>query len=402
MILENRSLIKAYYLSFQKSVIIAQKILEKSDMANLSNLKHYLVGGAVRDKLLGIKQVDRDFVVIGQTPETMIQKGFLPVGKSFPVFLHPETREEYALSRTEKKNGPGHDAFICIANKTISLEEDLFRRDLTINAMAQDHLGKIIDPYGGQKDLKNRILRHVSEAFVEDPLRILRIARFAARFPSFHIHHSTLNLMKQMVQSNELLALSGERLWQELSRSLLETKPKRFFECLDDCGALTKLNWPACSTKRLDKIDRLPKKIAERWSSLSYEWNEQALNSLNKQLKIPKPCVNLSRLMIKFGLALEKLEVPSEGVRIWQQLDCLRHPNRFDAWIRVLKLEFEDDRMSIERLLKFQKISKALQAMPIPDTIKKISDGNQIKSILYQSRLKVYQDHLNKGCEVDK
>lgn len=203
----------------------------------------YLVGGAVRDKLLGIEPKDRDWVVVGATPEQMLDLGYQAVGKDFPVFLHPETKEEYALARTERKTGPGYHGFEFHASPGVTLEEDLIRRDLTINAMAQDSEGNIIDPFNGQEDLENGRLRHVSSAFVEDPVRILRIARYAARFAKwgFHVAHGTHALMKKMIESGEVDALVAERVWQELERALGEDAPQRFFEVLRNCGALARI-----------------------------------------------------------------------------------------------------------------------------------------------------------------
>jgi tRNA nucleotidyltransferase (CCA-adding enzyme) len=213
-------------------------------------VKIYLVGGAVRDALLSQQVVERDYVVVGSTPEEMLAKHFKPVGKDFPVFLHPKTKEEYALARTERKTGPGYAGFSFYAAKDVTLEEDLKRRDLTINAMAQDEAGNIIDPYHGQADLENRLLRHVSDAFAEDPVRILRIARFAARFHylGFTVAPETLLLMKAMVANGEVNALVAERVWQEWQRALEEKNPEIFIEVLRACGALKVL---------LPEVDRL-------------------------------------------------------------------------------------------------------------------------------------------------
>lgn len=203
----------------------------------------YLVGGAVRDRLLGIEPQDRDWVVVGATPEQMLAQGFRPVGKDFPVFLHPETNEEYALARTERKTGPGYHGFEFHAEPTVTLEEDLRRRDLTINAMAEDADGNVIDPFGGREDLAAGRLRHVSPAFAEDPVRILRVARYAARYGrwGFKVAHGTNKLMREMVETGEVDALVPERVWQELVRALGEPSPSRFFEVLRGCGALARI-----------------------------------------------------------------------------------------------------------------------------------------------------------------
>lgn len=201
----------------------------------------YQVGGAVRDALLGLPVQDRDWVVVGATPDELVAQGFLPVGKDFPVFLHPSSREEYALARTERKTAQGYRGFAVQAQSDVTLEEDLARRDLTINAMAQSSDGRLIDPYGGQADLQARVFRHVTAAFAEDPVRILRLARFAARFPDFSVVPETLALMRQMVDAGEVDALVPERVWQELSRGLMQARPSRMFEVLRSCGALARL-----------------------------------------------------------------------------------------------------------------------------------------------------------------
>ena len=191
----------------------------------------YLVGGAVRDSLLKRPVTEKDYVVVGATPEEMLRQGFTQVGKDFPVFLHPKTQEEYALARTERKSGKGYTGFECNASSDVTLEEDLLRRDLTVNAIAQDNLGNLIDPYGGKRDLDNRLLRHVSGAFSEDPLRVFRVARFATRYDylGFTIASETMVLMQSMAKSGELSTLSAERVWQETKRSLLEKTPYVFF-----------------------------------------------------------------------------------------------------------------------------------------------------------------------------
>lgn len=208
----------------------------------------YMVGGAVRDALLGRPVQDRDWVVVGSTPEAMLAQGYIPVGRDFPVFLHPTSKEEYALARTERKSGPGYRGFVVQAAPEVTLEQDLARRDLTINAIAQGLDGTLVDPFHGRRDLEQRVLRHVTEAFREDPVRILRVGRFMARFEGFTVAPETLSLLKDMVQRGEVDALVPERVWQELSRGLLERHPSRMFGLLRDCGALARL---------LPEVDRL-------------------------------------------------------------------------------------------------------------------------------------------------
>ena len=204
-------------------------------------MKIYTVGGAVRDGLLGLPVKDRDHVVVGATPQQLLERGFRPVGKDFPVFLHPETQEEYALARTERKTAPGYKGFAFHAAPDVTLEEDLARRDLTINAIAQDEDGTLFDPYHGRADIERRVFRHVSDAFIEDPVRILRLARFAARFADFSVAPETQALMQRMVEEGEVNALVPERVWQELARGLMERKPSRMFEVLRSCGALQRI-----------------------------------------------------------------------------------------------------------------------------------------------------------------
>ncbi|WP_322803562.1 multifunctional CCA addition/repair protein [Vibrio alfacsensis] len=200
----------------------------------------YLVGGAVRDHLLGIRSYDQDWVVVGSTPEIMLSQGYNAVGKDFPVFLHPKTKEEHALARTERKSGAGYTGFECFFDQSVTLEDDLIRRDLTINAMAMDNEGKLYDPYGGQKDLQAKVLRHVSAAFIEDPLRVLRVARFAAKLAhlDFRVAEETMQLMRDMVQNGELSTLTPERVWQEWHKSLSTSRPDVFLSVLKECGAL--------------------------------------------------------------------------------------------------------------------------------------------------------------------
>jgi tRNA nucleotidyltransferase (CCA-adding enzyme) len=201
-------------------------------------MKTYVVGGAVRDELLGLPVKDHDHVVVGATPEEMVKAGFRPVGKDFPVFLHPDTQEEYALARTERKTAPGYKGFVFHTSPDVKLEDDLVRRDLTINAIAKGEDGTLIDPYNGQQDIRDRVFRHVSDAFAEDPVRILRVARFAARFPDFTVAEETNALMRKMVEHGEVDALVPERVWQEISRGLMEQKPSRMLQVLRGCGAL--------------------------------------------------------------------------------------------------------------------------------------------------------------------
>jgi tRNA nucleotidyltransferase (CCA-adding enzyme) len=222
--------------------------VEPKPPPKLPRMKLWTVGGAIRDEMLGRPVNDRDWVAVGATPQQLIDAGYVPVGKDFPVFLHPDTREEVALARTERKTAPGYHGFVFHAEPSVTLEDDLARRDLTINAMARDEHGTLVDPFHGQRDITDKVLRHVSPAFAEDPVRILRLARFAARFTDFQVAPETEALMESMVQAGEVDALVPERVWQELSRGLREDKPSRMFEVLRRCGALARL---------LPEVDRL-------------------------------------------------------------------------------------------------------------------------------------------------
>lgn len=333
-------------------------------------MRIYCVGGAVRDALLGLPVQDRDWVVVGGTPEEMLARGFKPVGRDFPVFLHPETREEYALARTERKTAPGYAGFVFHAAADVTLEEDLARRDLTINAMAQDAHGTLIDPYGGRADLDKKVLRHVSPAFAEDPVRILRLARFAARFADFSVAPETLALMRRMVDNGEVDALVAERVWQELARGLMEQTPSRMFLTLRACGALAKLlpeldrlwgvpqradHHPEVDTGVhamlvIDMAARLGLSLPARFAALTHDLgkgttpadvlprhigHEQRsvalLEPLCTRLRVPADCRDVARLVARFhGDMLRVAELrPETRLKILEQCDALRRPERF-------------------------------------------------------------------------
>lgn len=329
-------------------------------------MEYYLVGGAVRDKLLNRAVKDRDWVVVGATPEYMLQHGYQSVGADFPVFLHPKTNEEYALARTERKTAKGYNGFECDASQHITLEQDLLRRDLTINAMAMDQQGKIIDPYNGQRDLEDRILRHVSDAFVEDPLRVLRVARFAARFNSlgFTIAPETMELMKTLVLNDELSALSAERVWQETSRSLLEDTPNIYFENLRACGALKvwfeELDsiWQPDTGLALKHAVNLSEKLTIRFAALVHDLGKdlttteqipadnvhvnrglEAINQLSQRLKVPNECRELALMVCEFHQHLHiAFELtPQTILTILDRCDIWRKPERFMDFLITCK-----------------------------------------------------------------
>jgi len=306
-------------------------------------VKSYVVGGAVRDELLGQPVADRDWVVVGATPEQMVTAGYRPVGRDFPVFLHPRTQEEYALARTERKSGRGYKGFTVYTAPDVTLEDDLARRDLTINAMAKDEAGRLVDPFGGARDLKDRVLRHVSEAFAEDPVRILRVARFAARF-AFGIAPETMTLMRRMVEAGEVEHLVAERVWLELSRGLAEPHPVRMFAALAECGALARLMPEmAPGPETLTALERAAAAAAPlpvRFALLAWRANEPALQALAARLRVPNEERELAIAACRCKDAL--LAVPharaAELLELLKRADALRRPERFADLLAVASL----------------------------------------------------------------
>jgi tRNA nucleotidyltransferase (CCA-adding enzyme) len=304
----------------------------------------YCVGGAVRDELLGRPVTDRDWVVTGATPEQMAALGFRPVGRDFPVFLHPDTHEEYALARTERKTARGYRGFQIHSSPEVTLEDDLRRRDLTINAIARTADGALIDPWGGQDDLRARRLRHVSDAFAEDPVRILRLARFAARLPDFSVAPETLALARQMVDEGEVDALVPERVWQELSRGLMEPQPSRMFQVLRDCGALARLlPEPAeIDLATLDAAARCGEALEIRYAlAIAPPGAPKVARARNERLRVPATCADLALLLAEQG-ADPSPDAPSpdaplpdgDATRLLQHLEA-RRPARALALVRA-------------------------------------------------------------------
>lgn len=333
-------------------------------------MNFYIVGGAVRDGLLRRRVADRDWVVVGSSPQAMRDAGFTAVGADFPVFLHPVTKEQYALARTERKTAPGYRGFRFHATPDVTLEEDLQRRDLTINAMARDEEGSLVDPWGGQRDLAAKVLRHVSPAFAEDPVRILRLARFAARFPDFGVAAETRALTAHMVDSGEVDALVPERVWQELARGLMEARPSRMFEVLRDCGALARLLpevdrlWgvpqradyhPEIDTgvhlmMVLDMAARLDGSLAVRFACLGHDLgkgttppdvlprhlgHEQRsvalVRGIGERLRVPSACRELAEIVAReHGNVHRSAEFGGGAVvRLLERCDAIRRPDRF-------------------------------------------------------------------------
>ena len=295
-------------------------------------MKTYVVGGAVRDELLGLPVQDRDYVVVGSTPDEMARLGYKPVGKDFPVFLHPKTHEEYALARTERKSGRGYKGFTVHAAPDVTLEDDLRRRDLTINAMAKAEDGALIDPFGGKRDLENRVLRHVSDAFAEDPVRILRVARFAARF-AFAVAPETMALMKQMVASGEAGYLVPERVWQEFSKGLMEREPERMFEVLEACSLQKKL------LPELRERTGLSGTLPVRFARLCWLLKDPEAQALCARLKVPGEVRDLALLACRNRVALRasRLATPQALLELLKRTDAFRRPERFEALLEVAR-----------------------------------------------------------------
>ncbi|MCU4577252.1 multifunctional CCA addition/repair protein [Acinetobacter courvalinii] len=405
----------------------------------------YLVGGAVRDHLLGHPYHEKDYVVVGATPEQLLAEGYQPVGKDFPVFLHPKTKEEYALARTERKSGVGYHGFQFFTDTSVKLEDDLVRRDLTINAMAMDENGTVYDPYGGQQDLQHKILRHVSDAFTEDPLRVLRVARFAARYASygFKVAEETLQLMRKIAQSGELSALTPERVWKETSRALMENHADVYFQILKDCDALEVL-FPeinalfgvpqrpeyhpeidcgihtlmalkqACLAnyalevrfavlvhdlgKALTPVDELPRHIMHE------ERGIPPVTQICDRLKVPTALKNLALIVCKEHLKCHQVKNLKPGTlwRLLQRLDVLRRPEKVEAFVQACECDAKG-RLGLEQrpypqaqyMLDAMQIVRNIRAQDLPEHV----SGPEIGEMLIQYRIdalaKFKEQHIN-------
>ena len=343
-------------------------------------MKIYRVGGSVRDELLGLPVADHDYVVVGSSPEEMVRLGFRPVGKDFPVFLHPQTHEEYALARTERKTGRGYKGFSFYADADVTLEQDLARRDLTINAIAEGEHGELIDPYGGARDLEAGILRHVSPAFVEDPVRVLRVARFVARF-GFAVAPETLELMRRMVREGEVDHLVPERAWLEISRGLMERRPSSMIETLRACGALARI------LPEIDALFGVPQPpeyhpevdtgvhlllvidyaaarnftLPVRFAALAHDLGKgttpreqwprhighekrgvELLERMCVRLRVPADCRDLARLVVQYHGDVHRAQElkPATVVKLLERTDALRRPERFELMLAACACDF--------------------------------------------------------------
>ncbi|MBT8606474.1 polynucleotide adenylyltransferase [Polynucleobacter paneuropaeus] len=367
-------------------------------------MKTYAVGGAIRDTLMGIPAHDIDYVVVGATAEEMVAEGFRPVGKDFPVFLHPATQAEYALARTERKSGTGYKGFVFHADPSVTLEQDLERRDLTINAMAQElsengeWVGPIIDPFNGQEDLAKKILRHVSDAFAEDPLRLLRVARFAARFPEFIVADETLLAIKAIVRSGELAALSSERIWQELARGLTATKPMRMFQVLLDAGAAKLLLPSSLNAQLIDEQQRETLRkylritspvLEERCAVVLMNLSATEIRAWSQAVKMPNEVRDFSEIFSELKRLLkhrgEKKSSASEILAWFNRADVWRKPERAMMVLTLAKqIGFEVNDL-IQALQKAQALELA-QCIADLDSADR-NNGEKIRLVVEKARL---------------
>ncbi|WP_140626593.1 multifunctional CCA addition/repair protein [Methylibium rhizosphaerae] len=410
----------------------------------------YKVGGAVRDALLGLPVQDNDWVVVGATPEQMMESGYLPVGRDFPVFLHPRTREEYALARTERKTARGYHGFSFVTAPDVTLEQDLARRDLTINAIAEDERGLLIDPYGGQRDLDQRVLRHVSEAFVEDPVRILRLARFAARFADFRVAPETMALMRRMVADGEVDHLVPERVWQELARGLMEQRPSRLFEVLRECGALARLLpevdrlWgvpqraeyhPEVDTgvhlmMVLDQCAWAQAPLPVRFACLCHDLGKgttpaevlprhhghegrsaELLQAVSERLRVPAECRELAEVVAREHGNVHRSEElgPAATVRLLERCDAFRKPKRFDEVLLACECDARG-RLGLEgrpypQRARLQQALATAQRVSTAEVARHAQErglaGEQIAQAIHQARVLALADRAGDGRDAE-
>ncbi len=402
-----------------------------------------MVGGAVRDRLLGLPVADRDWVVVGATPEQMVERGFIPVGREFPVFLHPESHEEYALARTERKVAPGYHGFIFHAAPDVTLEQDLARRDLTVNAMALAPDGTLIDPWGGRRDLERRLLRHVSDAFAEDPVRILRVARLATRLADrgFRIAPETMQLMRRMVEAGEVDALVAERVWGELQRALEEAAPARFFEVLRECGALARIlpeldrlfgvpqperYHPEVDTGVhtmlvVNQAARISTELAVRFAALVHdlgkgltpreEWPRHRgherrgmplVEQLCGRLRIPRRIRELALLVTRYHLYFHRVAElrPGTLLDLLQRLDAFRRPQRFEWFLATCEADARG-RLGYEereppQLDLFREVHRAAAAVQPGELVAQGVEGAAIAAELRRRRRAAIREVLGR------
>ena len=354
-------------------------------------MKVYLVGGAVRDSLLNMPIYEKDWVVVGATKEELIEKGYKQVGKDFPVFLHPETKEEYALARKERKTGSGHKAFSFEFDKNISLEEDLERRDITINAIAQDNEGSFIDPFNGQEDLKNKIIRRVSDAFKEDPLRVLRVARFAAKLNrrGFKIDEDTMIEIQKIIDSGELTTLSRERIWMETHKALTTDNPEVYFKLIEECGALSQIcPVSQLNTSYLSKVIKTQTDPSTRWACLVA--SNALLKDINNSFNVPKEYKETSEIC-SLIIAFKKLDSinAKDIIELADKTDIYRKEDRF---LKAEKISnFCIDNNSNQNL-NWDEIVKLINDVKASSDLK---EGKLIAEKLKEDRLNVIKHYLS-------
>ena len=376
-------------------------------------MKTYQVGGAVRDRLLGLPVHDIDYVVVGSSVKEMLGNGFRPVGSHFPVFLHPQTQHEYALARTERKTAPGHQGFVFHADPSIRLADDLKRRDLTINAMAQEVnasgelVGHLIDPYRGKVDLEQGTFRHLSDAFSEDPLRVLRVARFAARFPTFTIAPETLAIMKHMVSKDELKTLSKERIWQELARALRSQAPERFIDVLEECGALEEI-WPTAFTvqwrnmssrkemlAQLKQVVAIHPEIDKRLAILLKKLKPGDISTWGGELRVPNEITEYCFAVAEFEACHEFVLSPHIVLDLFNRTDVWRKPARFTE---VMKL-FESIGVGVANWSKLVNAALQVDGGQIAAKISQLGSssnlGEQIHQAVVHARLMAISQALD-------
>ena len=423
-------------------------------------MKTYLVGGAVRDRLLGRPVSDHDWLVVGATPEAMVAQGFLPVGRDFPVFLHPSTREEYALARTERKSAPGYRGFVIHASPDVSLEQDLARRDLTINAIAlpaervaadgsfDPAPTDLADPFHGQRDLREKRLRHVTDAFREDPVRILRVARFAARFDDFEVAPDTQALMREMVAAGEVDALVPERVWQELSRGLMETRPSRMFEVLRACGALQRLlpeverlwgvpqpeaHHPEIDTgvhlmMVLDMAAQLQAPLTVRYACLGHDLGKgttptdvlprhigheersvRLLRGFSERLRAPVDCRELAEVVAREHGNIHRSGTlgPAALLRLLERCDAIRKPQRFAEVLLACECDARGrlglDQQPYPQAARLQGVLDAVLAQPTHEIAERAlaqgHSGKQVGELIHAARVQAVARHLGMDAE---
>ncbi len=399
----------------------------------MDNFKTYQVGGAIRDALLGLSVKDRDYVVVGATAEDMLAAGFQSVGKDFPVFLHPKTQDEYALARTERKTAKGYKGFEVHAAADVTLEEDLARRDLTINAIAKDEDNdQLIDPYGGKADIEAKIFRHVSPAFVEDPVRILRLARFSARFPDFSVAPETMALMQHMVAEGEVDALVPERVWQELSKGIMEQKPSCMFEVLRECGALQILLpeldrlWGVPQTAKyhpevdtgvhmmlvMDYAAQARYSLPVRFAALCHDFGKGAtprevlpkhighekrsvdlLKDVVKRLKVPNACARLAEIVAAYHGKMHQVYKMrmSSRLQLLYDLDAFRQTQRFEAFLQACECDLRGrtgyENAPFEQADTLLQLLDQAKEVDVGAVAKQCDKPQEIKEAVFKARL---------------